>query len=765
MDELEIFNKLKIGIASDEKIREWSKGEVKKPETINYRTLKPEKDGLFCERIFGPTKDWECHCGKYKRVRYKGIVCDRCGVEVTKSKVRRERMGHIELAAPVAHIWYFKGIPSRIGLMLDVSPRNLEKVIYFASYIVIDKGTTDLTVAQVLSEKEYREAEEKYGAGSFTARMGAEAIQELLAKVDVEKLAEKLKKELEKASEQKKAKLVKRLDTVEAFRLSGNKPEWMIMNVIPVIPPDLRPMVQLDGGRFATSDLNDLYRRVINRNNRLKRLLELGAPEIIVRNEKRMLQEAVDALIDNSRRGRPVTGAGGRALKSLSDLLKGKQGRFRQNLLGKRVDYSGRSVIVVGPELKIYQCGLPKEMAIELFKPFVMKELVERHLAHNIKSAKRMVERLSPEVWEILEKVIKDHATIGIVVTTDGSIGELPRENYVEAEQTAVEKLKEIGKPYVIVLNSVRPYSSETLALKESLEQEYQAVVVPVNCQQMHREDLVTVMKAILFEFPVTRVDFAIPKWTEMLPMEHKLKAAMIQTASRLMDGIGRVRDAAAVLAGQEWVKSANEQMGEEVFRDIQLQTADLSNGIVTIRMETTEQCYFSYISEMTGMQIEGEYQMISMLRSLSRMKKEYERVEDAMAAVEQKGYGVVMPGLSDIRMEDPVLIQHAGKYGVKMRAISPSIHMIKADIETEIAPIVGSEEQANDLIAYIREGEESKEGIWTTNIFGKSVGELMEDGIRSKILQMDDECQLKLQDTMQKIVNDSNGGMICIII
>ena len=412
MDELEIFNKLKIGIASDEKIREWSKGEVKKPETINYRTLKPEKDGLFCERIFGPTKDWECHCGKYKRVRYKGIVCDRCGVEVTKSKVRRERMGHIELAAPVAHIWYFKGIPSRIGLMLDVSPRNLEKVIYFASYIVIDKGTTDLTVAQVLSEKEYREAEEKYGAGSFTARMGAEAIQELLAKVDVEKLAEKLKKELEKASEQKKAKLVKRLDTVEAFRLSGNKPEWMIMNVIPVIPPDLRPMVQLDGGRFATSDLNDLYRRVINRNNRLKRLLELGAPEIIVRNEKRMLQEAVDALIDNSRRGRPVTGAGGRALKSLSDLLKGKQGRFRQNLLGKRVDYSGRSVIVVGPELKIYQCGVPKEMAVELFKPFVMKELVGRGIAHNIKNAKRMVERLRPEVWDILEDVIKDHPVL-----------------------------------------------------------------------------------------------------------------------------------------------------------------------------------------------------------------------------------------------------------------------------------------------------------------------------------------------------------------
>ena len=409
MDELEIFDKIKIGIASDERVREWSKGEVKKPETINYRTLKPEKDGLFCERIFGPTKDWECHCGKYKRVRYKGIVCDRCGVEVTKSKVRRERMGHIELAAPVAHIWYFKGIPSRIGLMLDVSPRSLEKVIYFASYIVIDKGTTDLTVAQVLSEKEYREAEEKYGAGSFTARMGAEAIQELLAKVDVEKLAEKLKKELEKASEQKKAKLVKRLDTVEAFRLSGNKPEWMIMNVIPVIPPDLRPMVQLDGGRFATSDLNDLYRRVINRNNRLKRLLELGAPEIIVRNEKRMLQESVDALIDNGRRGRPVTGAGNRPLKSLSDMLKGKQGRFRQNLLGKRVDYSGRSVIVVGPELKIYQCGLPKEMAVELFKPFVMKELVGRGIAHNIKNAKRMVERLRPEVWDILEDVIKDH--------------------------------------------------------------------------------------------------------------------------------------------------------------------------------------------------------------------------------------------------------------------------------------------------------------------------------------------------------------------
>ena len=409
MDELEVFNKIKIGIASDEKIREWSKGEVKKPETINYRTLKPEKDGLFCEKIFGPTKDWECHCGKYKRVRYKGIVCDRCGVEVTKAKVRRERMGHIELAAPVAHIWYFKGIPSRIALMLDVSPRNLERVIYFASYIVTDKGTSGLEKCQVLNEKEYHEAEEKYGRKSFKAEMGAEAIRKLLEQVDLEKLSAEIEKDLESASEQRKAKLIKRLDTVEAFRKSGNRPEWMVMNVVPVIPPDLRPMVQLDGGRFATSDLNDLYRRVINRNNRLKRLLELGAPEIIVRNEKRMLQESVDALIDNSRRGRPVTGAGNRPLKSLSDLLKGKQGRFRQNLLGKRVDYSGRSVIVVGPELKIYQCGLPKEMAIELFKPFVMKELVERHLAHNIKSAKRMVERLSPEVWEILEKVIKDH--------------------------------------------------------------------------------------------------------------------------------------------------------------------------------------------------------------------------------------------------------------------------------------------------------------------------------------------------------------------
>ena len=405
----EAFNKLKIGIASDEKIREWSKGEVKKPETINYRTLKPERDGLFCERIFGPTKDWECHCGKYKRVRYKGVVCDRCGVEVTKSKVRRERMGHIELAAPVAHIWYFKGIPSRIALMLDISPRNLEKVIYFASYIVTDKGTSGLEKAQVLTEKEYHEAVEKYGKGSFKAGMGAESLRILLEEIDLDKLSSQIKKEISKSTEQKRLKLLKRLDTVESFRISGNRPEWMVMNVVPVIPPDLRPMVQLDGGRFATSDLNDLYRRVINRNNRLKRLIELEAPEIIVRNEKRMLQESVDALIDNSRRGRPVTGAGGRALKSLSDMLKGKQGRFRQNLLGKRVDYSGRSVIVVGPELKIYQCGVPKEMAVELFKPFVMKELVARGIAHNIKNAKRMVERLKPEVWGILEEVIKDH--------------------------------------------------------------------------------------------------------------------------------------------------------------------------------------------------------------------------------------------------------------------------------------------------------------------------------------------------------------------
>ena len=409
MVDLEVFDRIKIGLASPEKIREWSKGEVKKPETINYRTLKPERDGLFCERIFGPTKDWECHCGKYKRARYKGIVCDRCGVEVTKSKVRRERMGHIELACPVSHIWYFKGIPSRMGLMLDISPKALERVLYFAGYIVLDAGDTSLVKCQVLTEKEYREYVDKYGEKAFRVGMGAEAIQELLREIDVEKLAADLRKELENANGQKKAKIIKRLETVDSFRLSGNKPEWMIMEVLPVIPPDLRPMVQLDGGRFATSDVNDLYRRIINRNNRLKRLLELGAPEIIVRNEKRMLQEAVDSLIDNGRRGRPVTGPGNRPLKSLSDMLKGKQGRFRQNLLGKRVDYSGRSVIVVGPELKIYQCGLPKEMAVELFKPFVMKELVERGLAHNIKNAKRMVEKLKPEVWDVLEYVIKDH--------------------------------------------------------------------------------------------------------------------------------------------------------------------------------------------------------------------------------------------------------------------------------------------------------------------------------------------------------------------
>ena len=402
------FDAIKIGLASPEKIRSWSHGEVKKPETINYRTLKPEKDGLFCERIFGPQKDWECHCGKYKKIRYKGVVCDRCGVEVTKSNVRRERMGHIELAAPVSHIWYFKGIPSRLGLILDMSPRNLEKVLYFASYVVLDKGETDLQVRQVLSEKEYRDAYEKFG-NTFRAGMGAESIKELLEAIDLEKEADELKKDLKTSTGQKRARIIKRLEVVEAFRTSGNRPEWMIMTVIPVIPPDIRPMVQLDGGRFATSDLNDLYRRIINRNNRLKRLLELGAPDIIVRNEKRMLQEAVDALIDNGRRGRPVTGPGNRALKSLSDMLKGKQGRFRQNLLGKRVDYSGRSVIVVGPELKIYQCGLPKEMAIELFKPFVMKELVAGGLAHNIKSAKKMVERLQPEVWDVLEDVIKEH--------------------------------------------------------------------------------------------------------------------------------------------------------------------------------------------------------------------------------------------------------------------------------------------------------------------------------------------------------------------
>ncbi|MEA4816517.1 MAG: DNA-directed RNA polymerase subunit beta' [Lachnospiraceae bacterium] len=404
-----VFDSIKIGLASPEKIRKWSRGEVKKPETINYRTLKPEKDGLFCERIFGPTKDWECHCGKYKRIRYKGVICDRCGVEVTKAKVRRERMGHIELAAPVSHIWYFKGIPSRMGLILSMSPRALEKVLYFASYIVLDPGeNTSLLKKQLLTEKEYRDAIEKYG-NKFRAGMGAEAIEELLLEIDLEKEAAELKGQLADTTGQKRARIIKKLEVVESFRSSGNRPEWMILDVIPVIPPDIRPMVQLDGGRFATSDLNDLYRRVINRNNRLKRLLDLGAPDIIVRNEKRMLQEAVDALIDNGRRGRPVTGPGNRPLKSLSDMLKGKQGRFRQNLLGKRVDYSGRSVIVVGPELKIYQCGLPKEMAIELFKPFVMKKLVEDGLAHNIKSAKRMVERLQTEVWDVLEDVIKEH--------------------------------------------------------------------------------------------------------------------------------------------------------------------------------------------------------------------------------------------------------------------------------------------------------------------------------------------------------------------
>ena len=402
------FDAIKIGLASPEKILEWSKGEVTKPETINYRTLKPERDGLFCEKIFGPSKDWECHCGKYKKIRYKGVVCDRCGVEVTKASVRRERMGHIALAAPVSHIWYFKGIPSRMGLILDLSPRTLEKVLYFASYIVLDKGESNLQNKQVLSETEYQEAREVYG-DNFRVGMGAEAIQELLRAIDLEKEYEELQDDLVGATGQKRARIVKRLEVVEAFRESGNKPEWMVMNAIPVIPPDLRPMVQLDGGRFATSDLNDLYRRIINRNNRLKRLLELGAPDIIVRNEKRMLQEAVDALIDNGRRGRPVTGPGNRALKSLSDMLKGKSGRFRQNLLGKRVDYSGRSVIVVGPELKIYQCGLPKEMAIELFKPFVMKELVANGTAHNIKNAKKMVERLQPEVWDVLEDVIKEH--------------------------------------------------------------------------------------------------------------------------------------------------------------------------------------------------------------------------------------------------------------------------------------------------------------------------------------------------------------------
>ncbi|MCI5498392.1 MAG: DNA-directed RNA polymerase subunit beta', partial [Clostridiales bacterium] len=402
------FDAIRIGIASPEQIREWSYGEVKKPETINYRTLKPERDGLFCERIFGPTKDWECHCGKYKKIRYKGKICDRCGVEVTRANVRRERMGHIELAAPVSHIWYFKGIPSRMGLLLDLSPRILEKVLYFAAYIVTDPGYAPLTKNQILSEKEYRELREKY-EDDFDAGMGAEAVKKLLADINLEELSVQLREELQHASGQKKARIVKRLEVVDAFRLSGNKPEWMIIDVLPVIPPEIRPMVQLDGGRFATSDLNDLYRRVINRNNRLKRLLQLNAPDIIVRNEKRMLQEAVDALIDNGRRGRAVTGANNRALKSLSDMLKGKQGRFRQNLLGKRVDYSGRSVIVVGPELKIYQCGLPKEMAIELFRPFVMKKLVEDGLANNIKSAKKMVDRGRAEVWDALDFIIKEH--------------------------------------------------------------------------------------------------------------------------------------------------------------------------------------------------------------------------------------------------------------------------------------------------------------------------------------------------------------------
>ena len=411
MFELNNFESIKIGLASPEKIRSWSKGEVKKPETINYRTLKPEKEGLFCEKIFGPTKDWECHCGKYKRVRYKGVVCDRCGVEVTKSKVRRERMGHIELAAPVSHIWYFKGIPSRMGLLLDMSPRSLEKVLYFANYIVTNPGETPLSYKQLLSEKEYREYRDKYGS-AFRAFMGAEAIKEILSHIDLEKLTKDLRLKLRDSSGQKRIRTIRRLEVVEAFRKSGNKPEWMVLDVVPVIPPDLRPMVQLDGGRFATSDLNDLYRRVINRNNRLKRLLDLGAPDIIVRNEKRMLQEAVDALIDNGRRGRPVTGPGNRPLKSLSDMLKGKQGRFRQNLLGKRVDYSGRSVIVVGPELKFYQCGLPKKMALELFKPFVMKRLVNDGYAHNIKSAKRMVERVKSEVWDVLEEVIREHPVL-----------------------------------------------------------------------------------------------------------------------------------------------------------------------------------------------------------------------------------------------------------------------------------------------------------------------------------------------------------------
>ncbi|MBR5740149.1 MAG: DNA-directed RNA polymerase subunit beta', partial [Firmicutes bacterium] len=407
-NELNNFEAIQISLASPEKILEWSHGEVTKPETINYRTLKPERDGLFCERIFGPMKDWECHCGKYKRIKYKGIICDRCGVEVTKAKVRRERMGHIELAAPVSHIWYFKGTPSRMGLCLEISPRNLERVLYFASYVVTDPGDTDLQYKEILDEEKYRKAKEAYG-NRFKAGMGAEAIRKLLSDIDLEELSDDLREKLRGATGQKRLRIGRRLEVIEALRISGNRPEWMVLTVIPVIPPDIRPMVQLDGGRFATSDLNDLYRRVINRNNRLKRLLELGAPDIIVRNEKRMLQEAVDSLIDNGRRGRAVTGPGSRPLKSLSDMLKGKQGRFRQNLLGKRVDYSGRSVIVVGPELKFYQCGLPKTMALELFKPFIMKELVEQGYASNIKAAKKMVEKVRPQVWDVLEGVIKQH--------------------------------------------------------------------------------------------------------------------------------------------------------------------------------------------------------------------------------------------------------------------------------------------------------------------------------------------------------------------
>ena len=410
--ELNTFDAMKIGLASPEKIRSWSRGEVKKPETINYRTLKPERDGLFCERIFGPVKDWECNCGKYKRIKYKGNVCEKCGVEITKSKVRRERMGHIELVAPVSHIWYFKGIPSRMGLILDMSPRGLEKILYFANYVVLDPKDTDLYVKQLLTETDYEQAVEKYGEGNFRVGMGAEAIKELLQKIDLDKLSESLKTALVDATGQKKIRLSRRLEVCEAFRKSGNRPEWMIIDVVPVIPPDLRPMVQLEGGRFATSDLNDLYRRVINRNNRLKKLIEIHAPEIIMRNEKRMLQEAVDTLIDNGRHGKAITGAGNRELKSLSDMLKGKTGRFRQNLLGKRVDYSGRSVIVVGPDLKFHQCGLPKKMALELFKPFIMKQLVEDGLVHNIKSAKKYVERLNSKVWDILDKVIKDHPVL-----------------------------------------------------------------------------------------------------------------------------------------------------------------------------------------------------------------------------------------------------------------------------------------------------------------------------------------------------------------